>query len=71
MGESNLLPVEPSLELIADLRAALPEALAIRRLRLKGAWGSIDLEFQGVVNSNSLVELVETIDRALPRCTSQ
>lgn len=71
VGESNLLPVEPPLELIAELRAALSEALATRRLRLKDAWGFIDLEFQGVVNSNSLVELVETIDRVPPRCTSQ
>ena len=46
--EPDLLPVEPSLELIEELRAALPEAPAIRRRRLKEAWGFTDLEFQDV-----------------------
>ena len=59
--EPDLLPVEPSLELIAELRAALPEAPAIRRRRLKGAWGFTDLEFQDVVNSGLLVEIEETV----------
>ncbi len=58
--EPDLLPVEPSLELIEELRAALPEAPAVRRRRLKGAWGFTDLEFQDVVNSGLLVEIEET-----------
>ena len=58
--EPDLLPVEPSLELIEELRAALPEAPAIRRRRLKDAWGFSDLEFQDVVNSGLLVEIEET-----------
>ena len=58
--EPDLLPVEPSLELIEELRAALPEAPAIRRRRLKDAWGFTDLEFQDVVNSGLLVEIEET-----------
>jgi aspartyl-tRNA(Asn)/glutamyl-tRNA(Gln) amidotransferase subunit B len=52
--------VEPSLELIEELRAALPEAPAVRRRRLKDAWGFTDLEFQDVVNSGLLVEIEET-----------
>ena len=59
--EPDLLPVEPSTQLIEELRAALPEAPSVRRKRLKEAWGFTDLEFQDVVNSNLLVELVETI----------
>ena len=58
--EPDLLPVEPSLELIEELRAGLPEAPAIRRRRLKEAWRFTDLEFQDVVNSGLLVEIEET-----------
>lgn len=59
--EPDLLPVEPSAELIAELRAALPEAPSVRFKRLKAEWGFSDLEFQDVQNSNLLVELVETV----------
>ena len=58
--EPDLLPVEPSLTLIEELRAALPEAPAARRRRLKDAWGFTDLEFQDVANSGLLVEIEET-----------
>ena len=58
--EPDLLPVEPSLELIEQLRRALPEAPAIRRRRLKEAWGFTDLEFQDVVNSGLLHEVEAT-----------
>jgi len=59
--EPDLLPVEPSAELIAELRAALPEAPSIRRKRLKESWGFTDLEFQDVLNSGLLVEVEETV----------
>ena len=59
--EPDLLPVEPSAELIEELRAALPEAPALRRKRLKDAWGFTDLEFQDVLNSGLLVEVEETV----------
>jgi aspartyl-tRNA(Asn)/glutamyl-tRNA(Gln) amidotransferase subunit B len=59
--EPDLLPVEPSIELIESLRAALPEAPALRRKRLQAAWGFTDLEFQDVVNSGLLVEIDETV----------
>jgi len=58
--EPDLLPVEPSLALIEQLRAALPEAPAVRRRRLKEAWGFTDLEFQDVYNSGLLTEIEET-----------
>ena len=48
--------------LIESLRAALPEAPALRRKRLQAAWGFTDLEFQDVVNSGLLVEIEDTVD---------
>ncbi len=59
--EPDLLPVEPSLELIEELRAALPEPPAARRRRLKAEWGFTDLEFQDVVNGGLLVEVSATV----------
>lgn len=59
--EPDLLPVEPSIALIEELRAALPEPPAERRRRLKGEWGFTDLEFQDVVNGGLLVEVTETV----------
>ncbi|WP_100344036.1 Asp-tRNA(Asn)/Glu-tRNA(Gln) amidotransferase subunit GatB [Compostimonas suwonensis] len=59
--EPDLLPVVPSPELIEELRAALPEAPAARRRRLRADWDFTELEFQDVVNSNLLVEVTETV----------
>ncbi|MCI2958171.1 Asp-tRNA(Asn)/Glu-tRNA(Gln) amidotransferase subunit GatB [Agromyces atrinae] len=59
--EPDLLPVVPAPELIEELRAALPEAPAARRRRLKEEWGFTDLEFQDVANSGLLIELAETV----------
>jgi len=59
--EPDLLPVAPSIELIEQLRAALPEPPAARRRRLKGEWGFTDLEFQDVVNGGLLAEVEATI----------
>ncbi|HRQ00879.1 MAG TPA: Asp-tRNA(Asn)/Glu-tRNA(Gln) amidotransferase subunit GatB [Terrimesophilobacter sp.] len=59
--EPDLLPVEPSVELVEELRAALPEAPAVHRKRLKEAWGFTDLEFQDVVNAGLLIEVEQTV----------
>ncbi len=59
--EPDLLPVEPSAELIEELRAALPEPPAALRRRLKTEWGFGDQEFQDIVNSGLLVEVEETV----------
>jgi len=56
--EPDLLPVEPPRELVAELRAALPEQPVARRRRLKAEWGFTDLEYQDVRNGG-LVEVVE------------
>lgn len=57
-AEPDLLPVQPSRELVEELRAALPEQPVARRRRLKAEWGFTDLEFQDVRNGG-LVEVVE------------
>ncbi|GAA4190695.1 Asp-tRNA(Asn)/Glu-tRNA(Gln) amidotransferase subunit GatB [Microbacterium oryzae] len=59
--EPDLLPVEPSLELIEELRAALPEPPSARRRRLKEQWGFTDLEFQDVANGGLLAEVEATV----------
>jgi len=59
--EPDLLPVEPSPELVDELRAALPEPPAAHRRRLKAEWGFTDLEFQDVVNGGLLAEVEATI----------
>jgi len=59
--EPDLLPVEPTAELIEELRAALPEPPAARRRRLKAEWGFTDLEFQDVVNGGLLAEVEATV----------
>lgn len=59
--EPDLLPIEPSIALIEELRAALPEPPSVRRRRLKDSWGFTDLEFQDVVNSGLLVEVEDTV----------
>ncbi|MDM4763826.1 Asp-tRNA(Asn)/Glu-tRNA(Gln) amidotransferase subunit GatB [Galbitalea sp. SE-J8] len=59
--EPDLLPVEPSASLVEELRAALPEAPAVRRRRLRDSWGFTDLEFQDVANSGLLAAVEETV----------
>ena len=59
--EPDLVPVQPSKELIEQIRASLPEKPAERRKRLQGEWSFSDLEFRDVVNSGLLDELEETV----------
>ncbi|MBF4579896.1 Asp-tRNA(Asn)/Glu-tRNA(Gln) amidotransferase subunit GatB [Frigoribacterium sp. VKM Ac-2530] len=59
--EPDLLPVVPSRELVEQLRLALPEAPVAMRRRLKAEWAFADQEFQDVVNSGLLQELVDTV----------
>ena len=59
--EPDLVPVQPSKELIEQIRASLPEKPADRRKRLQGEWSLSDLEFRDVVNSGLLDELEETV----------
>ena len=59
--EPDLVPVQPSQELIERLRAALPEKPAERRKRLQAEWAFQDLEFRDVVNSGLLDQIEETV----------
>ncbi|GAB3602041.1 Asp-tRNA(Asn)/Glu-tRNA(Gln) amidotransferase subunit GatB [Microbacterium aureliae] len=59
--EPDLLPVEPTAELIEELRAALPEPPAAHRRRLRTEWGFGDIDFQGIVNGGVLAEVEATI----------
>ncbi len=60
--EPDLVPVQPSRELIEALRATLPEKPADRRKRLAGEWGFSELEFRDVVNADLLDQLEETVN---------
>ena len=59
--EPDLLPVEATAELIAELRAALPEQPVVLRRRLKAEWGFPDVDFQSIVNAGLLPEIQETV----------
>jgi aspartyl-tRNA(Asn)/glutamyl-tRNA(Gln) amidotransferase subunit B len=59
--EPDLVPVQPSHELIERLRSALPEKPAERRKRLQAEWAFQDLEFRDVVNSGLLDQIEETV----------
>ena len=59
--DPDLLPVEATAELIAELRAALPEQPVVLRRRLKAEWGFPDVDFQSIVNAGLLPEIQETV----------
>lgn len=59
--EPDLVPVQPSTELIESIRASLPENPALRRKRLQSEWGFSELEFRDVVNSDLLDQIEETV----------
>src|SRR5690606_17143307 len=59
--EPDLLPIQPSAELVEKLRASLPEAPAKHRRRLKESWGFTDLEFRDVVNAGVIPQIEATV----------
>jgi aspartyl-tRNA(Asn)/glutamyl-tRNA(Gln) amidotransferase subunit B len=59
--EPDLVPVQPTKELIESLRAKLPEHPAERRKRLAAEWGFAELEFRDVVNAGLLDQIAETV----------
>jgi len=59
--EPDLVPVQPSAELIEALRAKLPEKPADRRKRLQAEWAFADLEFRDVVNAGLLDQIEEAV----------
>jgi aspartyl-tRNA(Asn)/glutamyl-tRNA(Gln) amidotransferase subunit B len=59
--EPDLVPVQPSVELIEQIRASLPENPSDRRKRLQAEWAFADLEFRDVVNAGLLDQIEETV----------
>jgi aspartyl-tRNA(Asn)/glutamyl-tRNA(Gln) amidotransferase subunit B len=59
--EPDLVPVQPSLEWIEEIRKTLPENPALRRKRLQQDWGFADLEFRDVLNSDLLDQIEATV----------
>ena len=59
--EPDLVPVEPSHELIEKLRSLLPENPADRRKRLAGEWNFAEMEFRDVVNAGLLDFIEEAV----------
>lgn len=59
--EPDLLPVQASAELVAELRAALPEQPVEMRRRFRTEWGFSDIDFQAIVNAGLIGEVATTI----------
>ncbi|MDI9628762.1 MAG: Asp-tRNA(Asn)/Glu-tRNA(Gln) amidotransferase subunit GatB [Acidobacteriota bacterium] len=57
--EPDLVPVAPSREWVAQLRATLPEPPAERRIRLQAEWGFTDLEMRDVNGNEGAIDLIE------------
>ena len=59
--EPDLVPVAPSREWVAELKASLPEPPAVRRARLQEEWGFSDLEMRDTVGAGALDLVAQTI----------
>lgn len=59
--EPDLLPVHASDELVAELRAALPEQPVEMRRRFRAEWGFSDIDFQAIVNAGLIGEVAATV----------
>jgi len=64
--EPDLVPVAPSREWVAELRATLPEPPHERRARLQRAWGFSDLEMRDTVGARALGLVEDTIAAGTP-----
>lgn len=60
--EPDLAPVEPSDELVEEIRSALPELPWIRRARVQADWGVSDEEMRDLVNAGALDLILDTVD---------
>lgn len=57
--EPDLVPVAPSREWVAELRASLPEEPGKRRARLQAEWGFTDLEMRDVNGTEGAIDLID------------
>ena len=60
--EPDLAPVEPSSELIEQIRATLPELPWVRRARVQKEWGVSEEEMRDLVNAGALDLILATVD---------
>jgi len=59
--EPDLVPVAPPAEWVAEIKAALPEAPAKVRARLRAEWNVSELEMDAIVNAGVLGLVAETV----------
>jgi aspartyl-tRNA(Asn)/glutamyl-tRNA(Gln) amidotransferase subunit B len=59
--EPDLVPIAPSREWVAELKAGLPEPPHERRARLQAEWGFSDLDMRDTVGAGALGLVEETI----------
>ena len=59
--EPDLVPIAPSREWVAQIRAGLPELPAARRARLQAEWGLSDLDMTALRNAGALDLVAETV----------
>jgi aspartyl-tRNA(Asn)/glutamyl-tRNA(Gln) amidotransferase subunit B len=59
--EPDLLPIAPSREWVAAIRAGLPELPAARRARLQAEWGLSDTDMTWLCNAGALDLVAETV----------
>ena len=59
--EPDLVPVAPSREWVEQIRAALPELPAARRIRLQAEWGLSDLDMAALRNAGALDLVAGTV----------
>lgn len=60
--EPDLAPVEPTEELIEEIRSALPELPWVRRARVQADWGVSDEEMRDLINAGALDLILATVD---------
>ncbi|NEA34817.1 Asp-tRNA(Asn)/Glu-tRNA(Gln) amidotransferase subunit GatB [Streptomyces sp. SID13031] len=59
--EPDLVPVAPARSWVEEIRATLPEAPPVKRLRLQTEWGFTDLEMRDVVNGGVQTLIEQTV----------
>jgi aspartyl-tRNA(Asn)/glutamyl-tRNA(Gln) amidotransferase subunit B len=64
--EPDLVPVEPSREWVAELRASLPEMPGARRKRVQAEWSLSDEELRDLVNAGALDLVAATVAAGAP-----
>ena len=59
--EPDLVPIAPSAQWVAELRATLPELPSVRRARLQAEWALSDLDMTALGNAGALDLVADTV----------